>query len=115
MFLFFTRSATDELSISLKTLNMLAKKLNHKRRNNGALALASPEVRIALQRDSQDPVDVEMKEMKEANSMVEEFMLLANISVAEKIHEVFQQCSLLRYVQEKRRQFFFPNNFCLST
>ena len=28
--------------------------------------------------------------------MVEEFMLLANITVAEKIQEEFQQCALLR-------------------
>ena len=33
---------------------------------------------------------------RETNSMVEEFMLLANISVAEKIFKDFQQCALLR-------------------
>lgn len=33
---------------------------------------------------------------RETNSMVEEFMLLANISVAKKIHEEFSEHALLR-------------------
>lgn len=37
-----------------------------------------------------------MKQMKEANAMVEEFMLFANVSVAKKIYNAFQQCSMLR-------------------
>lgn len=34
--------------------------------------------------------------IRETNSMVEEFMLLANISVAKKIFEEFPECALLR-------------------
>ena len=34
--------------------------------------------------------------MRETNSMVEEFMLLANISVAEKIYEEFPEYAVLR-------------------
>uniref|UniRef100_A0A4W5LMU8 RNB domain-containing protein n=1 Tax=Hucho hucho TaxID=62062 RepID=A0A4W5LMU8_9TELE len=33
---------------------------------------------------------------RETNSMVEEFMLLANISVAQKIYDEFSECALLR-------------------
>jgi len=44
----------------------------------GALNLASPEVKIHLDSsESPDPIDVEQKELKEPNSLVEEFMLLA--------------------------------------
>jgi len=39
----------------------------------------------------------EMKELKEVNSMIEEFMLLANIYVARKIFSTFPQCAMLRY------------------
>ncbi|ORX84255.1 RNB-domain-containing protein [Anaeromyces robustus] len=87
---------TDNISKSIRILNNLAKKLKKKRINNGALTLASPEVRFNLENDSQDPVDVEMKELKETNALVEEFMLLANISVAKKIHSKFPESSLLR-------------------
>jgi len=52
----------------------------------GALNLASPEVKIHLDSsESSDPIDVEQKELRETNSLVEEFMLLSNISVAKKI------------------------------
>ena len=34
--------------------------------------------------------------LRETNSMVEEFMLLANISVAQKIYDEFSECALLR-------------------
>ena len=33
---------------------------------------------------------------RDTNSMVEEFMLLANISTAQKIHEEFPNCAVLR-------------------
>lgn len=34
--------------------------------------------------------------VRETNSMVEEFMLLANISVAQKIYDEFPDCAMLR-------------------
>lgn len=37
-----------------------------------------------------------MYQIREANQMVEEFMLAANVSVAEKILNHFPSCSLLR-------------------
>ncbi|ORY24609.1 RNB-domain-containing protein [Neocallimastix californiae] len=86
----------DNITKGIRILNGLAKKLKKKRMDNGALTLASPEVRFNLENDSQDPVDVEMKELKETNSLVEEFMLLANISVAKKIHSKYPESSLLR-------------------
>jgi len=65
----------------------------------GALNLASPEVKIHLDSsESSDPIDVEQKELRETNGLVEQFMLLANISVAKKIEEVFPKTAVLRYV-----------------
>lgn len=95
------RSQTDDLTKSIRLLNTLAIKLKAKRMEAGALNLASPEVKIHLQSaESSDPVDVEQKELRETNSLVEEFMLLANISVAQKIQETFPQTAVLRYVFE---------------
>lgn len=63
----------------------------------GALDLASPEVKIQLDSsESSDPIDVEQKELRETNSLVEEFMLLANISVAKRIQDTFPQTAVLR-------------------
>ncbi|KAL1924470.1 uncharacterized protein VTP21DRAFT_4124 [Calcarisporiella thermophila] len=86
----------DDITKGLRHLNSLAKKLRARRMERGALTLASPEVRFQLENDSQDPVDVEMKELKETNALVEEFMLLANISVARRIHAKFPDSSMLR-------------------
>ena len=89
----------DELTTSIRLLNTLAIKLKAGRMAAGALNLASPEVKIHLESaESSDPIDVEQKEMRETNSLVEEFMLLANISVAKKIQETFPLTSVLRYV-----------------
>ncbi|KAF6762804.1 mitotic control protein dis3 [Ephemerocybe angulata] len=87
----------DALTEGIRLLNTIAIKLKAKRMAAGALNLASPEVKIHLDSsESSDPIDVEQKEMRETNSLVEEFMLLANISVAQKIQETFPQTAVLR-------------------
>ncbi|KAJ2702447.1 exosome catalytic subunit dis3 [Coemansia sp. IMI 203386] len=96
----------DTITKGIRTLNMLAKKLRKRRIDAGALTLSSPEVRFRLENDSQDPVDVEMKALKETNALVEEFMLLANISVAGKIYEHFPDSAILRRHPEPPAQNF---------
>jgi exosome complex exonuclease DIS3/RRP44 len=86
----------DELTQSIRQLNCLAKRLRQLRTEAGSLTLSSAEVRFQLEHDSQDPVDVELKELKETNALVEEFMLLANISVAKRIHQSFPESAVLR-------------------
>jgi exosome complex exonuclease DIS3/RRP44 len=91
------RHRQDELTDSIRLLNAIALKLKAGRMAAGALNLASPEVKIHLDSaESSDPIDVEQKEMRETNSLVEEFMLLANISVAQRILEAFPQTAVLR-------------------
>jgi exosome complex exonuclease DIS3/RRP44 len=89
-------SQQDELTEGMRHLMMLSKKLKAKRMAAGALNLASPEVRVEAESETADPVDVKVKESLDTNSLVEEFMLLANISVASKINEAFPQTALLR-------------------
>lgn len=68
----------DELTESVRTLNKLAKILKQRRLDAGALTLASSEVRFIKDEETHDPVDLELYESKETNSLVEEFMLLAS-------------------------------------
>ncbi|KAI5629114.1 exosome complex exonuclease RRP44 [Silurus asotus] len=86
----------DEITKSLRGLNTLAKMLKSRRIEKGALTLSSPEVRFHMDSETHDPIDLQTKELKDTNSLVEEFMLLANISVAQKIYEEFSECALLR-------------------
>ncbi|XP_041971274.1 exosome complex exonuclease RRP44 [Aricia agestis] len=90
------KSRNDEIVSSLRILNSLAKKLKQKRLDNGALLLASPEVRFQVDSETHDPVEVQAKKIMDTNSMVEEFMLLANVSVAERLARDFPRCALLR-------------------
>ncbi|PYH42115.1 exosome catalytic subunit DIS3 [Aspergillus saccharolyticus JOP 1030-1] len=89
---------TDELTESMRTLLRFSKILRQKRMDAGALNLASPEVRIEADNDEVgDPLaDVKTKAMLETNSLVEEFMLHANITVATKIYSTFSQTAMLR-------------------
>lgn len=90
------KSQQDELTNGMRTLLMLSKKLKQKRMDAGALNLASPEVKVRTESETSDPVDVQTKRLLDTNSLVEEFMLLANISVAAKNYEAFPQTALLR-------------------
>ncbi|EDV34004.1 uncharacterized protein Dana_GF20740 [Drosophila ananassae] len=85
-----------EIAKSLRNLNKLAKILKKRRMDNGALVLASPEIRFQVDSETHEPLEVEAKQMRETNSMVEEFMLLANITVAEHIAAEFTECAVLR-------------------
>lgn len=92
-------SLTDELTEGIRLLNSIAIKLRNKRMAAGALNLASPEVKIHLETtESTEPIDVEQKQLLETNSLVEEFMLLANITVAKRIYEQFPATAVLRCV-----------------
>jgi len=93
-------SRKDNLALSLRSLNSLAKILKKRRTDDGALTLASPEVRFLMDSETHQPMDVINKQLLETNSLVEEFMLLANISVAKKIYEHFPQYAVLRKHQK---------------
>ncbi|KAG0667927.1 exosome catalytic subunit dis3 [Maudiozyma exigua] len=87
---------TDELTLGMRALLQLSIKLKQKRLDAGALNLASPEVKVHMDSETADPGEVEIKKLLATNSLVEEFMLLANISVARKIYDAFPQTAMLR-------------------
>ncbi len=66
------------------TLDRLAKILRQKRFDNGAIAFDRVEVRFEID-DKGKPLSVYFKEQKDANKLIEEFMLLANKTVATHI------------------------------
>eukprot|EP00922_Rhytidocystis_sp_ex-Travisia-forbesii_P052889 GHVS01078436.1.p1 GENE.GHVS01078436.1~~GHVS01078436.1.p1 ORF type:complete len:555 (-),score=55.83 GHVS01078436.1:351-2015(-) len=84
------------LTTNIRILSRLAKKLREKRMDKGALELASAEVRFKLDSETHDPMDIAAYESRDTNKLVEEFMLLGNSTVAEKILQHFPFCSILR-------------------
>lgn len=70
-------------------LDNLAKILRKKRYDNGSIEFDRCEVRFDIDEKGK-PINVFFKESKDANKLVEEFMLLANRTVAEAIGKVGQ-------------------------
>ena len=65
-------------------LDKMAKKLREKRFRNGAIAFDRVEVRFDIDEKGK-PISVYFKESKDSNKLIEEFMLLANRTVATHI------------------------------
>lgn len=72
----------DPLVEAVRTLNDLALKLKAKSRRAGAIDFDRPEMKVEVDEDGR-PINVYEKVSKEANWLVEQFMLLANRTVAE--------------------------------
>lgn len=73
----------DELLL----LNGIAQHLRRQRMKKGAINFSSQEVRFVLDEEAK-PIGIVIKESKEANQLIEEFMLLANRTVAHHVAQV---------------------------
>lgn len=73
-----------DFAIELLELNRVAKKLRKKKFKNGAIAFEAEEVKFRLDEEG-TPIDVYVKERKDAHMLIEDFMLLANKEVAKFI------------------------------
>ena len=71
---------------ALAMLNKVALKLRKQKFKNGAIAFEAEEVKFRLD-EKGIPIDVYVKERKEAHMLIEDFMLLANKEVAKYIHK----------------------------
>lgn len=75
---------TPEIAFATLKLNELAKIMRRKRMKSGAISFDKVEVKFNLDEQA-NPVGVFFKTSKDANKLIEEFMLLANRKVAEFI------------------------------
>jgi exosome complex exonuclease DIS3/RRP44 len=74
----------------------IARYLRNKRNEAGALTLSSPEVKFTFDKEKENPTDVSEYLHVDTHFMIEEFMLLANIAVAEKIVMHYPSFAILR-------------------
>ena len=77
-------SGEGDFSTEINLINNLAKILRVKRMKSGSFEFFSPEVEFKLDKNGL-PSEIVKKEIKESNMLVEEFMLLANKTIAERI------------------------------
>jgi ribonuclease R len=78
--------AEGDFKDEILKLNEIALKLRKDRFANGSINFDSDEIRFVLDENSK-PISVYAKERKEANMLIEDFMLLANKEVATYMHK----------------------------
>ena len=99
-------TVSKEIVEAILSLNAMAEILREKRMRAGAISFDKLEVKFFLD-ENNNPLGVYTKESKEANKLIEEFMLLANRKVAEyasklqktfvyRIHDVPDEEKLLQ-------------------
>ncbi|MDR0681366.1 MAG: ribonuclease R [Dysgonamonadaceae bacterium] len=81
------QTSKGELENAILTLDRLAKKMRQKRFENGAINFDRFEVKFDIDENGK-PLSVYFKEAKDSNKLVEEFMLIANKTVAETVGKV---------------------------
>lgn len=74
----------EDIAIAILQMDRLAKILRKNRMRHGAISFDKVEVKFILD-ENNEPEGVYFKESKDANKLIEEFMLLANRNVAEFI------------------------------
>jgi len=68
-------------------LDSIAKKMRKQRISDGSIEMGGIEVRFKLEPTTKKPIGVFFKEQKDANKLIEEYMLLANKLVAKLLYD----------------------------
>ncbi|KAJ8922996.1 hypothetical protein NQ315_001544 [Exocentrus adspersus] len=85
-----------DLKKTVLVLQGIARKLRERRVQNGALKIDQVKLSFELDPKTGEPLEFWKYENKEAHRLIEDFMLLANITVAERISEAFPDIAFLR-------------------
>jgi ribonuclease R len=83
-------AGSGELHTELSTLLALSKKIRAKRAAKGAIEFDTAEVKVELDNEGH-PVAIRLKERKDTNLLIEDFMLLANESVAKHLSKLTEK------------------------
>src|SRR5690625_285033 len=89
-----------EIVNSILSMDRLAKILRKKRMNNGAISFDKIEVKFILDSDN-EPTGVYFTESKDANKLIEEFMLLTNKRVSEFVGKLNPKKSFIYRIHDK--------------
>ena len=97
----------DDLSL----LNSLAKKLRKKRLSNGSINFESSDVNFVFDKKN-NPIDVSVKASLDSNKLIEEFMLLANKTVAKHMQKQNLPFIYRTHSSPEKDDFSFLVNAC---
>lgn len=86
----------SDIVTRIQILNNLAEIMREKRFSKGAMKINRPKLYFDLNPQSGEPVGYKRQELDTANFLIEEFMLLANQSVAQFIYDKYPKFAVLR-------------------
>ena len=90
----------DQVAADVRLMHRVAMARRRLRFNNGALALNGPKLAFKLDADGQTPLLAEPYPIRDSNRLVEEFMLMANYLVAQRLITHAEGRALLRHHPE---------------
>ena len=89
-------TSVEEISAQVNQLHKFAVRLRRNRFENGALRLDQVKIRFDLDQETGLPNGYHVHKQRDANKLIEEFMLLANMAVAHHIYAAYPETALLR-------------------
>lgn len=89
-------ASVEEISAQVNQLHKFALRLRRNRFENGALRLDQVKIRFDLDQETGLPNGYHVHKQRDANKLIEEFMLLANMAVAHHIYTAYPETALLR-------------------
>ena len=89
----------NSVKTAILKLNEIAVEMRKLRMKQGAISFDKKEVRFTINKDK-EPTGVYVKESKEANKLVEEFMLLANKKVSEHVGKIIKKTPFIYRVHD---------------
>lgn len=91
-----SRWTADDVAERILDLHRLASLLRRKRSERGCLRLDQVKVDFVLDEHTGLPVRFHEHRLRDSNRLIEEFMVLANVAVARRIHKAFPDLAVLR-------------------
>ena len=89
-------ATVEEISAQVNQLHKFAVRLRRNRFENGALRLDQVKIQFDLDKETGLPNGYHVHKQRDANKLIEEFMLLANMAVAHHIYGAYPETALLR-------------------
>lgn len=111
----FNSYSIADVAKTVNILQAIAVNLRQKRINEGALKIDQTKLLFTLEPETGEPMNYRKYENVAANRLIEEFMLLANISVAERIKNDFTNIAFLRCHEPPKQTMLVQLRNCLAS
>lgn len=89
-------ATVEQISAQVNQLHKFALRLRRNRFENGALRLDQVKLQFDLDKETGLPNGYHVHKQRDANKLIEEFMLLANMAIAHHINAAYPETALLR-------------------